>query len=205
MAPSPCPLVQGASPYFLRASGPLPLMSRLPPVRVEFVSSLPSSHLVEDLSSKFSRARESFRSLSAHAYLSVPSMSDFPLGISCDGVGGDFEHVCSAMSQEFYIESARFAPDYEASPCSAVPVFAFPAFAHFNAEQRDRCDRAKKVHQLSHISDDLVCESLSNGGYRWANITPADVRLNRTLRGRCPQCAEAKHRAKPMPPSLTAP
>jgi len=175
-----------------------------PPLQVS-APPLPCRSVIEGLSSKFLRARDSFRSFSAQVHLDLPLKSDFSLGISCDGVSGDFKHVCSATSQEQYIELARFVAAYEASPRSAVQAFAFPAFAHFNAEQRDRCDRAEKVHQLSHISDDLVCESLSNGGYRWANITPADVRLNRTLRGRCPQCAEAKHHAKPMPPSLTAP
>jgi len=33
------------------------------------------------------------------------------------------------------------------------------AFGHVNAEQRARCDRVQKLHHLSHVSDDVLCQA----------------------------------------------
>jgi len=79
--------------------------------------------------------------------------------------------------------------------------------AHVNAEQRLRCDRVEDLHNgiAAHCSDDVLVEALHHGRFPWSNVTPADVRLNRSLRGPCPQCAEGKLRAKAMPSSLTEP
>jgi hypothetical protein len=76
---------------------------------------------------------------------------------------------------------------------------------HFNAEQRARCDRAEALHQKYHFHDDLLCEGLSAGADAEWHVTAADVRLNRRLRGKCPQCLEGKLKAKPMAASMSAP
>ena len=85
--------------------------------------------------------------------------------------------------------------------CSAsVPI-------HVNAEQRARCDRVELLHQgvAAHASDDVLAEALNNGAFAWSNCSPADVRLNRRLRGSCPQCIAGKMHNKSMPPSQTPP
>jgi hypothetical protein len=76
---------------------------------------------------------------------------------------------------------------------------------HVNREQRVRCDRAEMVHYLTHASDDSLCQALDVGGYSWARITAADVRLNRRLRGPCISCTKGKFHRKSMPPSETPP
>ena len=76
---------------------------------------------------------------------------------------------------------------------------------HANKEQRARCDRAEMLHGICHISDDDACAALTNGHFTWTNLTPADIRLNRKLRGPCIQCLEGKSRRKAMPPSDTPP
>jgi hypothetical protein len=76
---------------------------------------------------------------------------------------------------------------------------------HVNAEQRARCDRAEMLHSLCHMSDDALCEALVNGHFPWSNLTSADIRLNRKLRGPCVQCLEGKYRGKAMLPSDTPP
>ena len=88
----------------------------------------------------------------------------------------------------------------------ALPV-AFPAPLHINAEQRERIDRVEVLHQgrAAHCSDDALAEALSLGEFSYANLTPADVRLNRLHRGPCPQCIEGKMKRKPMPTSNTPP
>ena len=78
---------------------------------------------------------------------------------------------------------------------------------HATAAQRERMDMAEALHigTAAHCSDDVLCETISNGGYVWANISPADVRLNRKYRGPCAQCLEAKLKNKSMPSSMTPP
>ena len=76
---------------------------------------------------------------------------------------------------------------------------------HVSAEQRERCERAEKLHCLAHISDDILAEALLGGEFQWAHITPADIRLNRRLRGACPHCLSSKLKNKSMPTSLTPP
>jgi len=90
--------------------------------------------------------------------------------------------------------------------CNCPQVFAALPL-HVNAEQRGRCDRAEALHQgvAGHASDDVLAEALHTGRFRWADVTAADVRLNRRLRGLCPQCAEGKLHAKAMLPSTTEP
>jgi hypothetical protein len=56
-----------------------------------------------------------------------------------------------------------------------------------------------------HLGDDALGLAVDGGAYAWANITSADVRLNRRLRGPCVQCLEAKLEQKGMPPSDTPP
>ena len=96
--------------------------------------------------------------------------------------------------------------------CLTDVAAAYPAIysrdggvAHYSSEQRDRLDRAEKLHCLAHISDDVLCEAVQNGEFRWANITPYDIRLNRQLRGRCASCLAGKLHNKSMPPSNTPP
>ena len=76
---------------------------------------------------------------------------------------------------------------------------------HVSAEQRERCERADKLHSLAHISDDVLAEAVLGGEFQWAHITPADIRLNRRLRGPCPHCLASKLKNKPMPTSLSPP
>ena len=80
-------------------------------------------------------------------------------------------------------------------------AFVEESNTHVNKEQRARCDRAEKLHGICHISDDDACAALTNGHFTWTNLTPADIRLNRKLRGPCIQCLEGKSRRKAMPPS----
>jgi hypothetical protein len=62
-----------------------------------------------------------------------------------------------------------------ASSFCAVWPLAYGAWQdgvqHFSVEQRDRCERAEKLHCMAHMSDDVVCEALAIGEFRWANIT----------------------------------
>lgn len=92
-------------------------------------------------------------------------------------------------------------------PCDLQQKACVAPTEHYNAEQRHRCDRAELLHQgrAVHCSDDVLVETLANGGFPTANVTPADVRLNRKLRGPCPQCLEAKLKNKSMPSSETPP
>ena len=101
-----------------------------------------------------------------------------------------------------------FIPFVAASPtassCDVALVAPLMVDRHYTAEQRARCDRAESLHQgqAVHCSDDVLCEALTNGEYAHAHVTAADVRLNRLLRGNCPQCAEGKLRARPFPASV---
>ena len=78
-------------------------------------------------------------------------------------------------------------------------------FRHVNHERRARCDRVQKLHYLSHVQDDVLCQALDSGTYAWANVTSADVRLNRRLRGPCIQCLQGKFDDKSHPPSDSPP
>ena len=90
-------------------------------------------------------------------------------------------------------------------PSITVPAaFAVPS-DHVSREQRLRCDRVEVVHFLSHANDDVLCQALDSGAYPWANLTSADVRLNRRLRGPCICCLEGKFRSPSMPSSDTPP
>ena len=87
---------------------------------------------------------------------------------------------------------------------------SFPAplhSTHVTAEQRDRCERANLLHRTKaiHCSDDVLCEALSTGRFPEWNLTPADVRLNRRLRGACVHCLLAKKKAAPTYTSATPP
>ena len=104
---------------------------------------------------------------------------------------------------------STLSPPYLARCYSCSMIFPDTSIAafHVNAEQRARCDRAEALHQgvAGHASDDVLAEALHNGRFRWAQVTAADVRLNRRLRGLCPQCVEGKLHAKAMAPSTTEP
>jgi len=78
---------------------------------------------------------------------------------------------------------------------------------HVNAGQRARRDRAEALHRgvAGHASDDLLAEAFHNVRFRWAQVTAADVRLKRRLRGLCPQGVEGKLHAKAMAPSTIEP
>jgi hypothetical protein len=75
------------------------------------------------------------------------------------------------------------------SPLAAFHFSTVPSsttrFEHYTAEQRARCDRVLVVHSFMHIGDETLCQAVDGGAYAWANITSADVRLNRRLRGPC--------------------
>ena len=72
---------------------------------------------------------------------------------------------------------------------------------HITANIRKQLDRAEGLHQGvgCHRSNDDLCETLVNGGYHWTGVTPADIRLNRKLRGACPQCIQGKMKQRPTP------
>ena len=80
-----------------------------------------------------------------------------------------------------------------------APVHITPV--HITANIRKQLDRAEGLHQGvgCHRSDDDLCETLVNGGYHWTGVTPADIRLNRKLRGACPQCIQGKMKQRPTP------
>jgi uncharacterized protein (DUF983 family) len=50
-----------------------------------------------------------------------------------------------------------------------------------------------------------LAEALHNGAFPWSHTSASDVRLNRRLRGPCPQCVQGKMHNKSMPPSTTPP
>ena len=78
-------------------------------------------------------------------------------------------------------------------------------FQFMTKEQRARCERVELVHYLTHAGDDALCQALDGGAYQWANVTSADVRLNRKWRGPCVACLQGKFHAKSMPTSVTPP
>jgi hypothetical protein len=54
---------------------------------------------------------------------------------------------------------------------------------HYNAEELMRAERANLLHEcLGHPSDDRMIAGLNQGYYSYADITAADVRINRILR-----------------------
>ena len=113
---------------------------------------------------------------------------------------------CSLTSSE--LRSVLACPSQDAYlACVPQPPLTASAFlnVHINKEQRARCDRVQQLHMLSHVHDDVLCQALDSGTYSWANVTSADVRLNRRLRGPCVQCIQGKMEDKPHPPSDAPP
>lgn len=102
-------------------------------------------------------------------------------------------------------------PVRSASGCSAssdIPsALPAPATIHVNAEQRARLNRVEELHQGvgAHVNDDALAEALHNGAFAWSHTSASDVRLNRRLRGPCPQCVQGKMHNKSMPPSMSPP
>jgi hypothetical protein len=89
---------------------------------------------------------------------------------------------------------------------SLTPPQYLYAIKHYNAEELIRAERANLLHEcLGHPSDDRIIAGLNQGCYSYANVTPSDVRINRTLRGPCPDCLQAKMKNPSMPSSQTEP
>jgi len=102
---------------------------------------------------------------------------------------------------------ARGADSVEDPPPHSMFFPAPLRSSHVTAEQRDRCERADLLHRTKaiHCSDDILCEALSNGRFPEWDLTSADVRLNRRLRGACVHCLLAKKKTAPTYPSATPP
>eukprot|EP01036_Dinobryon_divergens_P034581 gene34581-44707_t len=126
-------------------------------------------------------------------------------GLCDDELRAVFAGVSQLLAIDLaFAHGVAHPPGYVDPPFPAG--FAFPAgFEHVSAEQRARCDRVELVHYFIHVHDDVLCQALDGGAYSWADITPADVRLNRRLRGKCVQCLEGKFEDKSMPSSHTPP
>ena len=96
---------------------------------------------------------------------------------------------------------------YTSPPDAAYSLTIRPD--HITAEQRQRCNLVQDLLvALSFPSDQSLCDDLSHGkivAAPYSSLTPADVRLNRLLRGECPHAAAGKHRSDPHPPSLSPP
>ena len=124
-----------------------------------------------------------------------------------------FQYAPPALSDDQLLQLlACPSQDWVILDSASTVLHAFPSrtspserLPHYTVEQRARCDRAQVVHGFIHINDDTLCHALDGGSYAWANITSADVRLNRRLRGPCIQCLEAKMEQKSMLPSHTPP
>ena len=127
-----------------------------------------------------------FPSFSPPLEPTIPSL--FPLYPNLDL--GSLDALMSSVFQDAFIQSTAFVGS---------------ATQHVSREQRLRCDRVEVLHFLSHASDDVLCAALDTGAYSWANLTAADVRLNRRLRGPCISCLQGKFHNKSMPPSDTPP
>ena len=59
------------------------------------------------------------------------------------------------------------------------PQALLAPFEFITKEQRVRCERVELVHFLTHAGDDALCRALDSGAYPWADVTSADVRINR--------------------------
>jgi hypothetical protein len=79
-------------------------------------------------------------------------------------------------------------------------------FQHYNKEQISRVDAAEALHiEMHHPSDDVLAHACKTSAFP-TQVTPADITLNRALRGPCPQCEAGKlHGPSPSPPSSTTP
>ena len=112
--------------------------------------------------------------------------------------------VTPALIAAGYSSHSSMSP---VSPPSSL-LSALPAAQpHLGFEGRARADVIEDFHQGAgaHCSDDVLYEALSTGAVQLVGATCQDVRINRVLRGPCPQCAQGKMRNKPMPVSHTQP
>lgn len=122
----------------------------------------------------------------------------FSMGRCMFGSSCRFSHISDSLDG---VSSASSIGVVSTSvPSAGYPAFLSSAKRHYSAEQRARCDSAEDLHQNQgiHASDDILCEAVTNGEHSWSGVTAQDIRLNRILRGRCPQCEAAKMRDKDM-------
>ena len=74
------------------------------------------------------------------------------------------------------------------------------------AEDILRADQAEELHIATcHPSDSLLSSCLDQNLIPATRLTSRDVKNNRYLRGKCPQCSEGKNKRKPMKTSTTPP
>lgn len=68
------------------------------------------------------------------------------------------------------------------------------------------CHEAEQLHiSLLHPSDESLCQALDNSSIPNTTVTSTMVRLNRKLRGKCPQCLQGKLHADHKPSSTKNP
>ena len=77
---------------------------------------------------------------------------------------------------------------------------------HLTKEVLIRADEAEELHVCyCHPSDSVLGKSLDNNLVPGSRLTSRDIRNNRHIRGRCPQCDAGKNKRKPMKTSITPP
>lgn len=75
--------------------------------------------------------------------------------------------------------------------------------SHVTAEARARCEEVEVLlHDLGFPTDGRLCRDLAVGAVI-SHLVPADVALNRALRGPCPHTVAGTYRAPSSPPSHT--
>lgn len=116
-----------------------------------------------------------------------------------------YNSTTTLMSEVLCNECACTKPD----TCSTTPTHSSTYAStskHFTKEERSRAEEAETLHVfLHHPSDERLASGLSNGNFPSTHLTPADVYNNRTLRGPCPQCLQARMKQKSMAPSKSPP
>jgi hypothetical protein len=131
--------------------------------------------------------------------------SKIPLEILFANIASDSE--APIISPEMYcFKTSVYTPLDIVNQTSMSKDQYLYATRHYNAEEIVRAERANLLHEcLGHPSDDRMIAGLNQGYYTYANITAADVRINRILRGPCPDCLQAKMKNPSMPSSETEP
>ena len=98
-----------------------------------------------------------------------------------------------STSKSFYCSCC-----FSAYPAPATNQILYPdtsnnpvSVNHISSARRERANRAEELHsgQGVHASDDVFRATLANGGFPDTHLVPADVTLNRQLRGKCPSSA----------------
>ena len=141
----------------------------------------------EEFVSELNNIETEYRTFSSSHLVASPAVCFGEVAVRRSGMStDDLSAVFLASSQDVAVLGSH---SHGASDIVAYSVQR----EHVNAEQRARCDRAEMLHSLCHMSDDALCEALVNGHFPWSNLTSADIRLNRKLRGPCVQCLEGKY------------